>query len=156
MLLLNNVNRNSPLDCRKRKYNKHYICHKCFWVEVCGREVSHVLFIWSTFWSIRLLIITWFRFFKYNWLSFNSNTMSSFVLLSRHFLRLQSINTNQKMGQYYKLINKPSLLLPFHNSIARRFMFTDEVLGIDKYLDVRHRIVSQFGDMKSNNCLNFY
>lgn len=74
--------------------------------------------------------------------------MSSFLLLTKRFLRLQSIN------KYPNLLNKSTHLLSLYNnnnSFAARLLFSGQILGIDKYVEVRHRINAQFKDLKSKS-----
>ncbi len=75
--------------------------------------------------------------------------MSSFVLLTKHFLRLQLINSNYKVNNFYKLMNKTTLFSPLNTIIGKRFLFSNEILGIDKYIETKHKIEAQFADMKS-------
>jgi hypothetical protein len=46
-------------------------------------------------------------------------------------------------------MNKTTLFSPLNTIIGKRFLFSNEILGIDKYIETKHKIEAQFADMKS-------
>ncbi|XP_054163213.1 pentatricopeptide repeat-containing protein 2, mitochondrial-like [Oppia nitens] len=67
--------------------------------------------------------------------------MSSLILFSKQFLR-----PNHVINGSLKWM--PSLTQSVINGIHKRYLFTNEVLGINGYLETRNRISQQFGQLR--------